>query len=671
MASDERCLAAEHAACHLDAVVQRILARLSVGQTGVPTPEWLQDYRGVALGGDADLGQLDQLDSRLAALESGAGDQLPLAAIGRGNAMVLAAAGLIEEDIRFGSLFASLQEPLPARRPCFGLLAWLLADRRTSPIDVMIRCHSLAEAGLLAIDNPTEPRSEWVARVPISVWDLIGRGMVVPSSLPSTLELRTASSFPELEEVIVPRELSDRLPRISALLAAGELSTLVARGPRTSGRLTLLGAMARRARRDVIVHRGAVGDEGWQLLGPLARLSGAMAVTVVSPGPGETIEIPALPGCRAADAQAPVSFGIVVGRHGGLSGAALEGALSLTLGGGGPEDRLRMWREGGLAAGHAELTDIAERFVLTPGNIRRAAPVAMALAAVDGRDRAGAADVLEATGALSRQVLETLATRLSPIDPDAEPVLAPVAADELRTLLSLCRHREHLAGAVGPAARTALGRGVRALFSGPSGTGKTLAARYVAAQLGLDLYRVDLASVVSKYIGETERNLDQVLSRAEELDVVLLLDEGDALMTRRTEVGNANDRYANLETNFLLQRLESFEGIAIITTNAANRIDTAFQRRIDVTVELGPPDPQARMLIWLNHLPPDHTISQPLLDQVSRRCALNGGRIRNAALHASLLSVEDGRPIGDEDLVAAVRREYRRMGATSPLGIER
>src|SRR5205823_12499402 len=121
--------------------------------------------------------------------------------------------------------------------------------------------------------------------------------------------------------------------------------------------------------------------------------------------------------------------------------------------------------------------------------------------------------------------------------------------------------------------------GVRALLSGPSGTGKTLAARLLASALRMDIYRVNLASVVNKYIGETEKNLDRVFAQAEELDVILLLDEGDALLTQRTSVQNSNDRYANLETNYLLQRLESYEGILLVTTNARDRIDGAFQRR--------------------------------------------------------------------------------------------
>jgi SpoVK/Ycf46/Vps4 family AAA+-type ATPase len=208
---------------------------------------------------------------------------------------------------------------------------------------------------------------------------------------------------------------------------------------------------------------------------------------------------------------------------------------------------------------------------------------------------------------------------------------------------------------------------VRALFSGPSGTGKSLAARLLASALELDLYRLDLSTVVNKYLGETEKNLSRVFARSEELDVILLLDEGDALLTRRTDVHTSNDRYANLETNYLLQRLESFEGILIVTTNAGDRIDDAFERRMDVVVEFRAPDIAERCTVWDLHLPPAHAVEPQALQEVAARCALTGGQIRNAVLHASLLALENGGTIDRLHLEAAVRREYRKSGEVCPL----
>ncbi len=580
----------------------------------------------------------------------------PLTHLEPRGARALIAAGLIESDIRFGALFAALQSPLPSRRPCIGLLGWLLAGPDDSTEDVVGACHDLVHRGLLIVDNPADPRSEWVVRVPVPVWDLVTAGRCDPATLPAPLRLRTA--FPPLLDVAVGHDLTGMLARAPDLLRDAGLSAVVVRGPRGSGRTTLLGSVAATLGLDVLVYEGDPADAAWQVFAALASLWDVLPVVRCDPGPGETLTLPAMPGCAQP-------LGVVAGASGGLAGPPLEHALTLTLSPCGPEDRRLLWGAGGLTDADADLDEIAERFLLTPGNIRRAAPLARIQAAAAGRHRVTVDDVAAATRTLRRQELETLATALDPLPPRDCPILGPAALDELDTLVSRCRHRERLA--FGAAASHPPNRGVRALFTGASGTGKTLAARHLAALLHLDLYRVDLAAVVNKYIGETERNLDRVLSRAEELDIVLLLDEGDALMTRRTEVANANDRYANLETNFLLQRLETFAGIVVVTSNSPGRIDPAFLRRIDVTIDFTPPDVEQRWQIWSAHLPGDHDVDPLLLTEVSQRCSLTGGQIRNAALHAMLLSLDAGRPVSSDDLVESVRREYRRIGATYPL----
>jgi SpoVK/Ycf46/Vps4 family AAA+-type ATPase len=266
-----------------------------------------------------------------------------------------------------------------------------------------------------------------------------------------------------------------------------------------------------------------------------------------------------------------------------------------------------------------------------------------------------------------QQPLENQAVRLESCQGWDHIVAAPEVLGELRSLADRCRYREQLAAVLGATHAAGTNQGVRALFAGPSGSGKTLAARVLASELQLDLYRLDLSAVVNKYIGETEKNLNQVLSRAEELNVILLLDEGDSLLTNRTAVQSSNDRYANLETNFLLQRIESFEGILFITTNALQRIDGAFQRRMDVLIEFRPPDPQERRQIWYLHLPAGHDVSDHWLEEVARRCALSGGQIRNAALHASLLALSCHSAVTTQDAEAAVLREYQKVGAVCPL----
>ncbi|GGM96435.1 ATP-binding protein [Streptomyces fuscichromogenes] len=629
----------------LDRILRRLAEAPHTASDPLANPPWLDEYRAAA---HADAPTAQHVRQPPSPHRLDAPDRL-----------LLMAAGLIEEDVRFGALFAHLQDPLPSRRPCVGLLSWLLADDSRPATELTGRVQNLVRRGLLEVDNPADPRSEWVVQVPVPVWDLLRTGRIGPETLPPGLTLRPRSGFPPPEAVVLSAAAAALVPTLPALLRDGSVSALVVRGMAGSGRTTLLGSLAAALDRDLLVYEGRPGDDAWRLFGALASVADVLPVVRCAPGPGETLALPRPPGVDQP-------FGVVIGRTGGVTGEALDPALTVTLGPCGPADRRRLWNALGVTGAATDLDTIVDRFLLTPGSIHRAAPLAVAGARTAGRTAVTPADVAAATRTLDRQSLEVLARPLDPLPAGDPPVLTPAAAAELRTLVMRCRHRERLTTTAG-GGRGGPNRGVRALFGGPSGTGKTLAARHLAATLGLDVFRVDLAAVVNKYIGETERNLDQLLGRAEELDVLLLLDEGDALMTRRTDVASANDRYANLETNFLLQRLETFEGIVVVTTNAGNRIDPAFLRRMDVTVDFVPPDAGLRSRLWSAHLPGEHRVSPAVLADTARRCDLTGGQIRNAALHAVLRGLENGTPVGDEDLIEAVRREYRRTGASCPL----
>jgi SpoVK/Ycf46/Vps4 family AAA+-type ATPase len=292
-------------------------------------------------------------------------------------------------------------------------------------------------------------------------------------------------------------------------------------------------------------------------------------------------------------------------------------------------------------------------------------------AKLDASAVVGLAQVQAAYHTLNRQQLDSLATYLPVSGSWDEVVVGDFTMMKLGELAQRCQQRERLLAHLGSAFANLNNRGVRALFTGSSGTGKTLAARVLAAELGMDLYRVDLAAVVNKYIGETEKNLHRVLSKAEALDVILLLDEGDALLGSRTEVRSANDRYANLETDYLLQRLEHYQGIVIITTNAGENIDRAFQRRMDIVVTFVPPEAEERWQIWKLHLPPNHLVPEDDLQEVAIQCQLNGGQIRNAALLAALLALDEGQqqPVTAWHLEQALQSEYRKAGATFPLQV--
>jgi len=204
---------------------------------------------------------------------------------------------------------------------------------------------------------------------------------------------------------------------------------------------------------------------------------------------------------------------------------------------------------------------------------------------------------------------------------------------------------------------------VKVLFAGDSGTGKTMSAEIAAADLGLDLYVIDLSTVVDKYVGETEKNLDRIFAEADRVNAVLLFDEADALFGKRSEVRDAQDRYANVEVAYLLQRMESFDGLAILTTNLRANLDEAFARRLDSIVDFPMPEEDDRYRLWELNL----RMGSPLADDLdlgflARRFKLSGGGIRNIVLTAAFAAARDDRPVAMADVIRGTEVEYRKLG---------
>ena len=248
-------------------------------------------------------------------------------------------------------------------------------------------------------------------------------------------------------------------------------------------------------------------------------------------------------------------------------------------------------------------------------------------------------------------------------------MLPAAVRSELESLTARCLGRDALVDGLGPASRARYRPGVRALFVGPSGTGKTLAAAWLATRLGLPIYRVDLASVTSKYIGETEKNLAQLFARAEHAEVVLLFDEADSLFGKRTDVNDANDRFANGQTNYLLSRIESYEGIAILTSNSRSRFDSAFTRRLDTIIEFPSPGPEERRALWIAHLGEGHGLAPQELNQLAATVDLAGGHVRNAVLAAAAAAHAARRTLTCSDLVRGIAAEYRKLGRQMPAAL--
>jgi hypothetical protein len=585
--------------------------------------------------------------------ETDAPIRLPLSSLARAagltydDLVLLVQAGLPDEDPRMGSVFEELLGTSGEQRITVAALAagWHDADL----FDARGAIHRLQLLGLL--EMPAGVHS--ILRPCAAIWDAV-RGAAVTGA--GWVQHRPVSALPPLESLILHSSVAGACKNIPAGLASGAIGAVVIRGPQHNGRATLAGALARDMQKGVIevTDLSEPADQRWRTAATLAHLVDAVVLTRLELGPSDVVTLPELSGGL-------VPLFVTLGAAGGLAGTLAHRATTIWCPIPDQDARRQLWASvlGDAGPGLPGLR-------LTSGNIVRAAQLALASRAGDGGATLATSGLKNAVRSLERPGLEALARRMKPATGWSRLAASHETLTELATLEARCRHRERLAACVGEALDD-LSPGVRVLFKGPSGTGKTLAARMLAGALEMDLYRVDLSAVVNKYIGETEKNLERVFARAEELDVILLLDEGDALMTQRTSVQSATDRYANLETNYLLQRLESFDGILIVTTNAADRIDAAFQRRMDVVVEFAPPDATERWAIWQMHLPSAHQVEQDLLYAAAQRCALTGGQIRNAALHASLLAVEAGSLVGSVHLETAIEREYRAAGAISPL----
>ncbi|MCW5954134.1 MAG: ATP-binding protein, partial [Propionibacteriaceae bacterium] len=272
----------------------------------------------------------------------------------------------------------------------------------------------------------------------------------------------------------------------------------------------------------------------------------------------------------------------------------------------------------------------------------------------------GSTSVGQAIRRLAAGELDRLALRTRPRYGWEDLVLPADQTRQLAELADRYRARSLVYGDWGFAA--APSAGIVALFAGPPGTGKTMAAEVIAGDLGLDLYKVDLSGVVSKYIGETEKNLDRIFEAARAAEVVLFFDEADALFGKRSEVSDAHDRYANIEVAYLLQRLERHDGLVVLATNLQRNIDQAFTRRIAVWVDFRPPEEADRRRIWALNFPPQAPAGELDLDFLARNFAISGGTIRNAALAAAFLAATDARPITMEDVVIGLKREFQKAG---------
>jgi hypothetical protein len=314
-------------------------------------------------------------------------------------------------------------------------------------------------------------------------------------------------------------------------------------------------------------------------------------------------------------------------------------------------------------------SDLAARYRVGPGIIER---VCSEVARRPERPTDAASWIRTLDDGVRQHLVNRIgesATRVNHLANWTDVVLPDDISDSLLEITSRVRHRKVVFEQWGFSRSITSARGLTVLFQGSPGTGKTMVAGVIARDLGLELYRVDVSRITSKWIGETEKNLGALFDAAEEGQVMLLFDEADSLFAKRTEVKSSVDRYANQEVNYLLQRFDTFEGIAILTTNFGNSIDSAFKRRLTYRVTFPFPDEEMREQLWRSLIPAQVPVSGPLdFASLAQRFRLSGGYIRNSALRAAFLAVEEGSSLTQEHLERAIRMEFREIGKLAETG---
>jgi len=560
-------------------------------------------------------------------------------------------------DSRLERLFGYLNDDVTRRRASVGLALELCGESPMGPGRHHLGPSSpLVAGGLVFLEEPERP--------------FLTRSLRVPDRVAAHL-LGDDSPPPELADLLLPAPAPVELDAASLARAieGGVAFVYLHERPGTAGRALAVEALRVAGLEALNVDLARLGPDAdpatvASCLEREARLRGAAIVA----GPLEALGERASPRERAAvRAFAELDATVVLVGRGGWD-PACSWRVPLVLDAPLPSlpARLGAWQaQLGSSVAPAALEAAVAAFRLAPEQIAQASQAAR-WHALHADEAVGPAHVR--IGALGQNSagLERLARRVQPAVGFDDLVLPASTRRALEELVGRVRHRELVLGEWGMRPGGARGHGVTALFAGESGTGKTMSAEVVAGALGLELYTINLATVVDKYVGETEKNLEKIFAEVDGVNGVLFFDEADALFGKRSEVRDAHDRYANIEVAYLLQRIETFEGLAILATNLRANVDEAFTRRLDAVVDFPFPDEAQRLELWRRCLGASVPLEPDVdLDFLAASFELSGGNIRSIALTAAYLAAADRRPLSMADVVRAVHREYRKLGRLS------
>ena len=588
-----------------------------------------------------------------------------------------------ELDLRYERLYAYLQDDVTRKRPSVDLVLNLLSP--TFEAKLAARARFTQDAPLIAqrllhlFDDPAQPQPPLLSKY-LKVDERIA-SYLLGSDVPDARLAPYARLNPtqtRLEDVLLPAEVKRRLALLARDRPEGESLVFYFQGPYGVGKQMTAAALCRESGLGLLAVDGErLAEAGADDFAGILRLAGREARLQGAALYWEGFD------ALLADERRGWLKTLLQELERGRQIAFLAGNtawepadvasdpvfLRVEFPRPSSAERVRLWRaslDGDVhLTADVDLQALAGKFRFSGGQIRDAVATARALARWRDPDNGhvGADDLYTASRLQSNRKLATLARKITPHYKWDDIVLP---ADRLRQLREICntiKYRALVYDEWGFDGKLALGKGLNVLFAGPSGTGKTMAAEIIAGELGLDLYKIDLSTVVSKYIGETEKNLARIFAEAETSNAILFFDEADALFGKRSEVRDAHDRYANIEISYLLQKMEEYEGVVILATNLRKNMDDAFVRRIHATVEFPFPAEHDRRRIW-DRIWPDVTPRSPDLDLdfMARRFEIAGGNIKNVALSAAFLAASDGRVVNMTHLVRAVQREYQKMG---------
>jgi SpoVK/Ycf46/Vps4 family AAA+-type ATPase len=591
-----------------------------------------------------------------------------------------------ELDLRYQKLYAYLQDDVSRKRPSVDLALRLFCetlDERVKAREVLTESSPLFTSSLLMLcedsaERPTPLLSRFIKMDDRVVEFLLGSDHLDPRLTATLRMVRWVAPEIDLRDLVIPENVKASLEKIIDSVAAGTPWVCLLHGPTGSGKkasaevvcqalgrsllvidLPLLfrsnisfQTLLRLSFREAWLYRSAIYLDGWDelLKDEPTHLAGMRIVEQ---------EIERFPGLVFLGSRSPWQPTSLFHRK----------FVNIELQLPNDQSRRKLW-EMQLRNGHPLNTEVdpsrlASAFRFTGGQIRHAI--------VQGESHAHLRqgegyqltmeDLLAGCRVESTRHLIAFAKKISPKRLWGDLVLPKDTLMQLREFCQQARYRVTVYGDWGFDQKLSLGKGLLALFAGPSGTGKTLSAEILANELGLDLYKVDLSCVVSKYIGETEKNLSRVFQDAQDSNAILLFDEADALFGKRSEVKDAHDRYANIEINYLLQRVEEYEGVIILASNMSKNIDDAFLRRMHFCIEFPFPNEDYRLRIWQGIFPPQAPLEEDLdFEFLASKFKIAGGNIKNVALAAAFRAAEDEGVIRMDHLVMGMKREYQKLG---------